>query len=113
MNFSDDAIPSVARPPGPPWQSFSSTRSKRPITTFLTHSWVEAAGAVHSLLLTGKWSIRDRFGVEGQAGAPEGERQATLSFTRNRRDGSVILSHENLWIVVRKNGKWGIQLRSY
>lgn len=42
--------------------------------------WVEAAGAVHSLPLTGKWSIRDRFGIEGQEKPRDGWPQAALSF---------------------------------
>ncbi|HYP17566.1 MAG TPA: ABC transporter permease [Opitutus sp.] len=42
--------------------------------------WVEAAGAVHSLPLTGKWSIRERFGLEGTAGGSDEDRHAALSF---------------------------------
>lgn len=42
--------------------------------------WIEAAGAVHSLPLTGKWSIRDRFGIQGQDEPREGRPEAALSF---------------------------------
>jgi hypothetical protein len=36
-----------------------------------------------------------------------------VNYTRRRADESVITSHENLWIVVKANGKWLIALRSY
>ena len=36
-----------------------------------------------------------------------------IGYTRNRKDGSVISSHENIWIVTREGGRWGIKLRSY
>lgn len=34
-------------------------------------------------------------------------------YSRNRRDGSVISSHGNMWIVTCEQGRWGIKLRSY
>ena len=42
--------------------------------------WIEAAGAVHSLPLTGTWSIRDGFGIKGRSEPREGRPQAALSF---------------------------------
>ena len=34
-------------------------------------------------------------------------------YTRNRADGSVITHHENLWILTKDQGRWGIKQRSY
>lgn len=36
-----------------------------------------------------------------------------VHYTRRRVDDSVITRHENLWIVVKVNGRWLIALRSY
>jgi hypothetical protein len=36
-----------------------------------------------------------------------------VRYTRRRADGSVITSHENLWIIVKARGKWRVALRSY
>lgn len=36
-----------------------------------------------------------------------------VDYTRNRRDGSVISAHQNLWVVTQDDGRWGIKLRSY
>jgi hypothetical protein len=36
-----------------------------------------------------------------------------VGYTRNRKDGSVISSHLNLWIVTKEDKKWGVKLRSY
>jgi hypothetical protein len=36
-----------------------------------------------------------------------------VDYTRNRADGSVISRHENLWVVTREAGRWGIKQRSY
>ena len=36
-----------------------------------------------------------------------------VEYTRNRRDGSVIGRHQNLWIVTHQDRRWGIKLRSY
>ena len=33
-------------------------------------------------------------------------------FTRYREDGSIINSHESLYILTRENGKWAIKMRS-
>jgi predicted permease len=42
--------------------------------------WVKAAGAVHSVPLTGTWSIRDRFKIMGRTEPREGGWEASLSF---------------------------------
>jgi hypothetical protein len=34
------------------------------------------------------------------------------TFTRYRKDGSIIGSYESLYILTRKDGKWGVTLRS-
>lgn len=36
-----------------------------------------------------------------------------VEYTREKEDGTVISEHENVWIVIYKNNKWGIFLRSY
>ena len=36
-----------------------------------------------------------------------------VRYARRRADGSVLTEHENLWIVTRVDGRWGIALRSY
>lgn len=36
-----------------------------------------------------------------------------LTYTRRGKDGEVLSTHKNLWIVTRLRGKWGISLRSY
>ncbi len=36
-----------------------------------------------------------------------------VKYTREKEDGTVISEHENVWIVIYKNNKWGIFLRSY
>ncbi len=36
-----------------------------------------------------------------------------VDYTRNRADGSVISRHQNLWVVTREAGRWGIKQRSY
>ena len=36
-----------------------------------------------------------------------------VRYVRRRADGSVLTEHENLWIVTRVDGRWGIALRSY
>lgn len=36
-----------------------------------------------------------------------------VTYTRSREDGSVITRHENLWIITRQDGRWGIKQRSY
>jgi hypothetical protein len=36
-----------------------------------------------------------------------------IRYTRERKDNSILTAHENIWIVTRKNGRWGILLRSY
>jgi len=36
-----------------------------------------------------------------------------VKYTREREDGSAISGHENIWIVTRKNNRWGIAFRSY
>lgn len=35
-----------------------------------------------------------------------------VCFTRHRADGSVIGRYESIWIVTKKDGRWGIQARS-
>lgn len=35
------------------------------------------------------------------------------NYTRRGENGEVLSSHENIWIVTKINGKWGIALRSY
>ncbi len=35
------------------------------------------------------------------------------NYTRRDSENRVLSSHENLWIVTKQNGKWGISLRSY
>jgi predicted permease len=42
--------------------------------------WIEAAGAVHSLPLTGTWEIRERFRIAGRNEPPDAALQASLSF---------------------------------
>ena len=42
--------------------------------------WVKAVGAIHSVPLTGTWTIRDGFGIKGQPEPRDGRRQAALSF---------------------------------
>ncbi|MBI1919601.1 MAG: hypothetical protein HYS23_00825 [Geobacter sp.] len=34
-------------------------------------------------------------------------------YTRRRGDGSVVSTHDNVWIVTRVDGRWAIALRSY
>jgi len=34
-------------------------------------------------------------------------------YERRGQDGRAISRHENVWIVVRERGRWGIALRSY
>lgn len=36
-----------------------------------------------------------------------------LVYSRRRGDESVLSMHQNLWIVTRVGGRWGIALRSY
>lgn len=36
-----------------------------------------------------------------------------VKYTREREDGTVISEHENVWIVIYKDKRWGIFLRSY
>ncbi len=36
-----------------------------------------------------------------------------IRYTRRTADGSVLSEHENIWIVTRVGGRWGIALRSY
>ncbi|PKL66243.1 MAG: hypothetical protein CVV28_11630 [Methanobacteriales archaeon HGW-Methanobacteriales-1] len=36
-----------------------------------------------------------------------------VKYTREKEDGTIISEHENIWIVIHKNNKWGIFLRSY
>ena len=36
-----------------------------------------------------------------------------VKYTREREDGSAISEHENIWIVTRKDDRWGIAFRSY
>ncbi|MFJ6328690.1 MULTISPECIES: hypothetical protein [unclassified Rhizobium] len=36
-----------------------------------------------------------------------------VEYTRNRDDGAVASSHQNLWIVTFDDGRWGIKQRSY
>jgi hypothetical protein len=36
-----------------------------------------------------------------------------IKYTREREDGTVITEHENIWILIYKNNRWGIVLRSY
>jgi len=35
------------------------------------------------------------------------------SYTRRKADGTIISAHENLWIALKINQKWGITVRSY
>ena len=35
------------------------------------------------------------------------------SYARRKADGSVISLHENLWILQKKDDRWGIVVRSY
>jgi len=35
-----------------------------------------------------------------------------VRFTRYREDGSVIGSYDSLWIVTKRDGRWGVQARS-
>jgi len=35
------------------------------------------------------------------------------SYARRKSDGEIISTHENLWILIEKNGRWGIAVRSY
>lgn len=34
-------------------------------------------------------------------------------YYRESKDGKVLSQHDNIWIVTLKDGKWGIQIRSY
>ena len=34
-------------------------------------------------------------------------------YYRESLDGTIMSEHDNVWIVTFKNGKWGIQVRSY
>lgn len=34
-------------------------------------------------------------------------------YTRRRGDGSVVSTHDNLWVVTRVDGRWAIALRFY
>ena len=36
-----------------------------------------------------------------------------VTYTRERADGTIISEHENLWILIFRDKKWGIVLRSY
>jgi hypothetical protein len=36
-----------------------------------------------------------------------------VTYTREKEDGTVISAHENVWIVIKRAGRWGIVLRSY
>jgi hypothetical protein len=36
-----------------------------------------------------------------------------IRYTRERADGTVITEYENIWILIYKNNRWGIELRSY
>jgi hypothetical protein len=36
-----------------------------------------------------------------------------VKYTRNGSDGSIISEHENIWILVLRNERWGILARSY
>ncbi len=36
-----------------------------------------------------------------------------VDYTRNRKDGSPISTHSNLWVVTFENSRWGIKQRSY
>lgn len=36
-----------------------------------------------------------------------------VRYTREKDDGTILSVHENMWIVIFKDNKWGIFLRSY
>jgi hypothetical protein len=36
-----------------------------------------------------------------------------MKYTRERDEGTIITEHENIWILIYKNNKWGIVFRSY
>jgi hypothetical protein len=36
-----------------------------------------------------------------------------VQYSRRARDGAVLSAHENVWIVTRIDGRWGIAVRSY
>lgn len=36
-----------------------------------------------------------------------------LTFSRHNSDGEVYLTQKGVWVVTKKDGKWGVQLRSY
>jgi hypothetical protein len=36
-----------------------------------------------------------------------------VKYARVKADGTVISEHENLWILVRRDDRWGIVVRSY
>ena len=35
-----------------------------------------------------------------------------IQFTRYDKDGAPLATHQSLWIMVRSNGRWGVQARS-
>ena len=36
-----------------------------------------------------------------------------VDYSRDRADGTQISRHQNLWIVTRQDGRWGLKQRSY
>lgn len=37
----------------------------------------------------------------------------SVAYSRRRADGSVLTQHENIWVVVCRDSRWGIVWRSY
>ena len=36
-----------------------------------------------------------------------------ITFSRHNSEGEVYLTQKGVWVVTKKDGKWGVQLRSY
>ena len=45
--------------------------------------------------------------------ASEDKVHFVVTYTRRAEGGVILSTHQNLWIVTRKSGRWGIALRSY
>lgn len=43
----------------------------------------------------------------------ESQRHYLLDYTRNMSDGSVISAHQNLWVLTKVDGVWGVKIRCY